>query len=602
VGTNDVAFSDSGAALLDLNPGQTLATGFLDANADGSGGGLGAVIPRDKGGDEIWRTGGSSGTNSGSGAVVVGSAPIPGNNVVTNRYRDYHYQISLAINSGTTEVVLGNDATVDGSKLDGWLSNLVVNETDTYTNGSAQAQQVSIEQFSFYARQVADPVTPFVVRVNADNDFTVLAVGTTRSSYSSGPNSFPFSDGGAVDITLNAGETLATGFLDANADGSGGGLGAVIPRDKGGDEIWRTGGSSGSNSGSGAVVVGSAPIPGNNVVTNRYRDYHYQISLAINGGGGTASISNGSFELDPIGGSRLVTSTLTDWLVTTGNVELLDSSVFLPPAGNQSLDLNGDQTGSIEQVVTGLNPNSLYTLYVSYADQSGAPELATADIYVNTARVGEFRTTVNAPDFITCNGYEFTSSSNGTAIVEVVSTVAGDNGGVIDNVYIMPGGLPLPPESPAVVNGSFETPIIGDPHLCADQLPGWRVTHENVDVVGSNRWPPFDGEFSLDLNGHGPGGIAQTVTGLTPGQSYTFSFAYARHRFWSDAGPLTADVIVNGEVVAQLTTTTANIPPNWLTMSIPVVAPANGKITLGFRSTALESGGGVVFDDVQLSP
>jgi hypothetical protein len=216
--------------------------------------------------------------------------------------------------------------------------------------------------------------------------------------------------------------------------------------------------------------------------------------------------------------------------------------------------------------------------------------------------VGEFRTTVNAPDFITCNGYEFTSSSNGTAIVEVVSTVAGDNGGVIDNVYIMPGGLPLPPESPAVVNGSFETPIIGDPHLCADQLPGWRVTHENVDVVGSNRWPPFDGEFSLDLNGHGPGGIAQTVTGLTPGQSYTFSFAYARHRFWSDAGPLTADVIVNGEVVAQLTTTTANIPPNWLTMSIPVVAPANGKITLGFRSTALESGGGVVFDDVQLSP
>ena len=95
--------------------------------------------------------------------------------------------------------------------------------------------------------------------------------------------------------------------------------------------------------------------------------------------------------------------------------------------------------------------------------------------------------------------------------------------------------------------------------------------------------------------------IAQTVTGLTPGQTYNFSFAYARHLFWGTA-PLTADVIVNGAVVAQLTATTANYPTNWLTMSIPVVAPANGKITLGFRSTALDTGGGVVVDDIKLSP
>ena len=123
----------------------------------------------------------------------------------------------------------------------------------------------------------------------------------------------------------------------------------------------------------------------------------------------------------------------------------------------------------------------------------------------------------------------------------------------------------------------------------------------NVDVVGSGIWSAFDGIQSLDLSGHGPGGIAQIVTGLIPGQAYTFSFAYARHLFWGTT-PLTADVIVNGGVVAQLTVTTANYPPNWLTMSIPIVAPANGKITLGFRSTAEETGGGVIVDDVKLTP
>jgi hypothetical protein len=322
-------------------------------------------------------------------------------------------------------------------------------------------------------------------------------------------------------------------------------------------------------------------------------------------GGGTAvsGIGNGSFELDTVA-AKLVTTSLTDWSVTSGNVELLPASVYVPPLGNQSLDLNGTQPGTIRQVVTGLNPNALYTLYVSYADQSArgtVPELVTADIYVNATKIGAIRTTQNAPTFITCNGYEFTSSSSGTAAVDIVSTAAGQYGAVIDDVRLVPGGLPLPPESGAVVNGSFETPVGGDPHLCGDQLPGWRVTQENVDIVGSGTWPAFDGIRSLDLSGHGPGGIAQTVTGLTPGHTYTFSFGYARHLFWGTA-PLTADVIVNGVVVAQLTATTANYPTNWLTMSLPVVAPADGKITLGFKSTATDTGGGVIVDDIKLSP
>ena len=59
----------------------------------------------------------------------------------------------------------------------------------------------------------------------------------------------PFSDGGTVVVTLNPGETLATGFIDAFADGTGGGVGAVIPWDDGGDELWYTGGLAGSDAG-----------------------------------------------------------------------------------------------------------------------------------------------------------------------------------------------------------------------------------------------------------------------------------------------------------------------------------------------------------------
>ena len=291
VGVNGAAFSDGGPVVLSLAPGETIATGFLDANADGSGGGSGSVIPWDKGGDELWFTGGSTGSDSGS--VAVGLSPTPGSSTLTTLNRNYHYQISLTLNSGGgtggTSLVLGNNPATDGKNHDGWLSNMLVNETDTYTNASGVVQQISIDQFTFYAWRVADPVTPFVVHVNGNNNFTVLAVGTTRTGYSVGVNGAAFSDGGPVVLSLAPGETIATGFLDANADGSGGGSGSAIPWDKGGDELWFTGGSTGSDSGS--VAVGLSPIPGSSTLTTLNRNYHYQISLTLNSGGGTGGTS-----------------------------------------------------------------------------------------------------------------------------------------------------------------------------------------------------------------------------------------------------------------------------------------------------------------------
>ena len=170
-------------------------------------------------------------------------------------------------------VTLGNNAASDGTFVDGYKSNLVVDEASTYTNNSGSTQQVNIDTFNFYARRVADPVTPFVVKVNGDNDFTVLAVGTTRTNYSQGANSFAFADGGAS-ITLNPGESIAVGFLDAYADGTGSGNQSVIPFD-GGNQIWYTGGPGGT---SGSVSVGAAPTHGP-LVYSLYRTYHFNIVI-----------------------------------------------------------------------------------------------------------------------------------------------------------------------------------------------------------------------------------------------------------------------------------------------------------------------------------
>ncbi len=180
------------------------------------------------------------------------------------------------------DIIIGNP-TETNATLDGWKSNMVINETDVYTNNTGAAQTLKIKEFAFYASRKGDPVTPFIAKVNSDNDFTVLAVGTSRSStaYNTGENTFTFNTGTAKEITLASGETIASGFLDANANGSGGNIGSVIPFDDNAsaDQIWYSGGTNVDDSGN--VTEGSAPSGGLNTVTTLTRNYRYKIVLSV---------------------------------------------------------------------------------------------------------------------------------------------------------------------------------------------------------------------------------------------------------------------------------------------------------------------------------
>jgi hypothetical protein len=126
---------------------------------------------------------------------------------------------------------------------------------------------------------VTDPITPFVVRVNGDNNFTVRAIGTSRAAYVAGANDFPFSTS-IQQLTLAVGEKIAMGFLDALPDGTGGtGVGAITYNSISGDEVHYSGGTADNNSG--RVTVGLAPVFGTTVLTNLRRNYYYSISFAL---------------------------------------------------------------------------------------------------------------------------------------------------------------------------------------------------------------------------------------------------------------------------------------------------------------------------------
>ena len=173
---------------------------------------------------------------------------------------------------------LGGIAEPAGNGVDGWVANLVINEDATFTNASGVECVVELDRFRFSALSVGDPVTPFVVKVNGDNDFTVLAVGQTRTGYSVGTNDFPFAEG-VEEIVLAVGETLAVGFLDSNADGSGGSGGEVVSWSTGGAQIWHGGGPLEGDAG--AVVAGQAPQAGGNLETGQNRDYDFFISYRV---------------------------------------------------------------------------------------------------------------------------------------------------------------------------------------------------------------------------------------------------------------------------------------------------------------------------------
>lgn len=186
-------------------------------------------------------------------------------------------QVEILDGPPQLDTTIGNSTIAQNTIVDGWVSNLVINETDVYTNTTAQDELLTITTFDFAAGSNTAPITPFIVRVDGDNQFEVLAIGQTQTVYNVGRNSVDFSNS-ATTIQVSPGMTIAVGFLDANADGSNSN-GAAIEYRTGSDEIWYSGGPLISDSAS--VFTNLAPNAGTNVITSLLRDYLFNVSFSI---------------------------------------------------------------------------------------------------------------------------------------------------------------------------------------------------------------------------------------------------------------------------------------------------------------------------------
>lgn len=303
--------------------------------------------------------------------------------------------------------------------------------------------------------------------------------------------------------------------------------------------------------------------------------------------GGNDGLTNGGFEQN-----------LDSW--TYSNVAVVTTPVY---AGTRAVDL---KSGFIAQAVSGLVPGDTYTLYLAYRSQVGVTGLlGDATVSLNGTTIGEIHNATE--EYIHKNGFQFVAPA-ATVSLRIQSQEIGNAGLLLDALRLEHAPLPAPPRSTVLVNGSFEnqTGLSGDnPHTSGFELPGWLVTRENVDpirVAAFSGWTAVQGNWVLDLSGHGPGGIAQTVTGKVPGSLYALSFSYARHKYWDQEPILKAEVYANGVLVANLERNQSQKVPAWTTATLQVPAAADGTITIEFRSISKLVGGGIIIDNVTLSP
>ena len=319
----------------------------------------------------------------------------------------------------------------------------------------------------------------------------------------------------------------------------------------------------------------------------------------------------------PVGTNTGFEAGLTGW--TNANVAVETGAAF---EGTNALDLGN---GFIEQTVSGLVAGQLHTVRLAYLAQAGAGNLAGARVTIDGAVIGEIHNGQTA-EYLSFNGFEFMASAT-TAVLRIESLESGTDGLLIDAVRIEAGGMPQPPEQSwanlqlmadarggrALVNGGFESPIgnpagdpnnagpVGNEHVCGFALPGWLVTRENVDVIQYGQANPPEGTNVLDTGGNGPGGIAQRITGLTPGGTYTVSFLHARHIYWG-TGDMTGVVLANGQAAASLVRTIGQTWSNgYGLVQIPMTAGVDGKLTVEVRSTNLDQGSNIVFDDFRIA-
>lgn len=228
------------------------------------------------------------------------------------------YLVFLFVSVGNSEIVSLADPDFNaGNSLDSWDSNMVIQESYSYTNSSSGAKEICVMNWSFDAGVDRGRATPFIVRLNDanlngnlydDNDFEVMWTGNTSVSDSAaggvGMGDWGTGDvGSTVSFTesgcfmLGAGETIAIGFLNSNPQGlETGDPGSVITWNSGAvaaGEMWYNGNGNPNTYPNG--VLTDVMIGGDPAASVQDRSYNFGIQFEANAvpepGSGTLFLS-----------------------------------------------------------------------------------------------------------------------------------------------------------------------------------------------------------------------------------------------------------------------------------------------------------------------
>ncbi|MBP8537476.1 choice-of-anchor C family protein [Streptomyces sp. MK37H] len=177
-------------------------------------------------------------------------------------------------------------------------------------------------------------------------------------------------------------------------------------------------------------------------------------SLAVAGvlagmGAGTATAAavsrfdDGSFETPSVGANTFVNvgtgGTIGPWKVTSGNVDHIGDGFWQAAEGGQSVDLNGQGAGTVEQTFTTV-PGKRYSVTYSLAgNPAGGPTVRTGKVLVDGQNFQDFSFDVTGKTFADM-GYvtrEVTFVARGTSTtLAFASTNGSAYGPVIDDVRV----------------------------------------------------------------------------------------------------------------------------------------------------------------------
>lgn len=164
--------------------------------------------------------------------------------------------------------------------------------------------------------------------------------------------------------------------------------------------------------------------------------------------------------------------------------------------------------------------------------------------------------------------------------------------------------LPTSAHAADIINGSFEEGGVTNPFGTvaggnSSTITGWTVLGNSVDFIG-NYWQANQGSNSIDLNGAGQGGIAQTFNTVA-NQAYAITFWLAGN---PDNGPTIKTINVttdglNAQVFAFDTTGFNKSNMGWTKFTYNFVAD-DTSTTLAFNSQNAGSWGAAL-DNVSVS-